>query len=110
MSYDVWLQVDTGGPEPARVGESQNYTSNVSDMWRKALGRDLSDLDGMTAQDAIADLERAVSHMRHPDNAAEYHSMNPRNGWGNHEGATKYLEWLLAECRRHPKATIAVCW
>lgn len=38
MSYDVWLAIDTGAPEPATVAECGNYTSNVSGMWLLALG------------------------------------------------------------------------
>lgn len=37
MSYDVWLEIDTGGEERARVGYSLNYTSNVRPMWDLAL-------------------------------------------------------------------------
>jgi hypothetical protein len=36
MSYDTYIEVDTGGPEPMSewIG---NYTSNVSGMWSKSL-------------------------------------------------------------------------
>lgn len=38
MSIWIALEIDTGGPEPARVTESRNYTHNVQPMWFEALG------------------------------------------------------------------------
>lgn len=108
MSYDIYLSIDTGGAERAAIVEGRNYTSNVSPMWFTALGRPLRELNGMLAGDAIPLLEKAVAHMTDPANAEIYRRMNPPNGWGNHEGATEYLTWLLNECTRHPKATIEI--
>lgn len=107
MSYDIWLAIDTGVRE-ASVEEVGNMTSNVSPMWAKALGFPLGDLHGRIAGECIADLERAVSHIRHPDHRRDYEAMNPPNGWGNHDGAARYLETLLAACRDHPKTTIRI--
>ncbi len=108
MSYDIYLQVDTGGSEPATVCDVGNMTSNVSRMWTKALGYSLGDLHGKVAGDCIADLERATSHIRHPDNRGEYEAMNPANGWGDHGGAARYLQDVLDACRNHPKTIVYV--
>lgn len=102
MSYDAYLKIDTGGDEPATVCDIGNYTSNVSGMWRKALGKPLGEYDGVLAGDMIPDLERAVNDMI--QNPQVYLPMNPDNGWGNYGGAKQYLEDILAACREHPKA------
>ena len=106
MSYNVGFTMDTGGSESTMVGDSMNYTSNVSGMWKLALCMPLSKLDGMQATVALPLLEKAVSHIRHPDNRAKYEAMNPDNGWGDHNGAAEVLEWMLAMCRQHPKTKI----
>lgn len=109
MSYDIYLTIDTGGPEPATVHEVGNMTSNVSGMWRLALdGISLAELHGQECGECIPLLVRAVEHMRDPANTATYEAMNPANGWGNHESATRYLNNLLNACRAHPKATIDI--
>lgn len=108
MSYDIWLDIDTGGPEPATVCEVGNYTSNVSDMWARALGYRLGDLHDRQCAECIDDLKRAVDHILDPANRADYEAMNPSNGWGSHEGAADYLVQLLNACRCHPKATVKI--
>lgn len=106
MSYDIWLQIDTGGKEPAQVFEVGNYTSNVTPMWAMALGYPLSDLDNVVGEKAIEPLKKAVDHMLM--NPAEYTQMNPANGWGNYRGAMNYLVRLLRGCMENPKATIRI--
>lgn len=106
MSYDIWLEIDTGGPEPATVCEIGNYTSNVSGMWRDALGRSLGDYHGAPCSEAAGPILRGIERMR--TDPARYEAMNPENGWGDYEGALKYLERLYEACTQHPKATIAI--
>lgn len=106
MSYDGWLQIDTGGPEPASVAELGNYTSNVAGMWALALreaGEDirLSDTDRRTAGEVLPLLRRAVAHME--DHPGVYRAMNPAS-WGNYEGALDYLRGVVRACAEHPKA------
>jgi len=106
LSYDVYLEIDTGGDCLATVAEIGNYTSNVSGMWAHALGCSLGTLDRMAATDAIPLLESAVAHMAtHPE---PYRAMEPDNGWGTYDGALGYLHKLLADCREHPKTTLRV--
>lgn len=106
MSYDVWMEIDTGGPSPASVCESVNMTSNVSPMWRKALGFPLSDLEGVSGALAKASLREAIKSME--DDPEPYRAMNPSNGWGDHESALEYLRKILAMCVTHPKALIRI--
>jgi hypothetical protein len=105
MSYDIWLTIDTGGPEPATVADVGNMTSNVAPMWRLA-GADLADFDGKTAGDCLDALRTAVGDMAaHP---AKYEALNPPNGWGDQTGCLRYLMDVLATFELHPLATVVV--
>ena len=114
MSYDIWLEIDTGGKERAQVAEVGNYTSNVGEMWGRALDHarvtqrtSLRDLHGWSASKAIPILIKAVTWFE--ENMEEMQELNPPNGWGDARGALSYLRTLLDECRAHPKAEIRVC-
>lgn len=106
MSYDAWMQIDTGGSEPARVCDIGNMTSNVSPMWTKALGFPLRDLQDKTGAECVPHLARALGHIRAPENRADYEAMNPPNGWGNHGHAIAFLQQIADACERHPKAQL----
>ncbi|MFE4857323.1 hypothetical protein [Streptomyces sp. NPDC056670] len=110
MSYDISLRVtvDVGGPEPAEFcpADIGNYTSNVSPLWSEALGRRLADLKDANAGDSLPALKRAVAAMEaDPD---KYRPMNPKNGWGDYEGALQYLRELRNACTAYPNATIHI--
>lgn len=109
MSYDVRLEIDTGGEYPASVTEWRSPTYNLAPMFRWALDRDkdgdgLRGLDGRTAQYAIGKLRAAVEDME--DNPATYKAMNPANGWGDYDGALAFMREFLADCIAHPKASV----
>lgn len=104
MSWDITLEerkmVDV---EVADIG---NYTWNVSKMYVEAIGHSLSYFDGKKAFESVDLLAKGFCEMRdHPD---KYKAMNPENGWGNYEGALKYLKSLLNACVENPDATINV--
>ena len=102
MSYDTYMQVDTGR-ERVDVDYAGNYTSNVSVMWLRALdGKLLYELEGLSGELAVPLLVAAVQYFR--ENMGEMQKLNPSNGWGNAEGALKYLESILKMCEKHPKA------
>lgn len=109
MSYDIWLEVDLGGDEPARVGALDwNYTSNVSPMWRLAMPRTsgLAGMDGMKAGAAAEELRRGISYMRrHP---TPFRRMNPSSRWGSYEGQLEALGELLCAFEESPEAKVAV--
>lgn len=89
------------------VADIGNYTYNVSKMYREAMnGNSLSDFDGMKAGEAIELLRIGYADM--VKNPEKYKLMNPENGWGNYEGAKKYLGRLLTACCDNPDATIDV--
>jgi hypothetical protein len=111
MSYDITL-IDPANPDSHY--EVGNYTGNVSQMWSHAFRQSgakpelLSDLDGRLAKEAAPELAAAVSHMAsHPE---EYEPMNPGNGWGDHNGALRYLVNFLLACRYHPDFKVQMCY
>jgi hypothetical protein len=105
MSYDIWLTIDTGGPEPVEVGESWNYTSNSGPAWRAA-GADLADFDGKLAVDCARILDAAIETMR--TEPARFKALDAPNGWGTYDTLVPALEKLRNTMRRHPKATVVV--
>lgn len=107
MSYDVWLEIDTGGPEPACVGEEWNHTSNVAKMWRKA-GADIAQFDGKPAGECVPVLRSAIAAML--ANEADYTPMNPSNGWGSYDSCIRFLGVVKAGFEKHPKATVRVSY
>lgn len=109
MSYDVWLEIDTGNGSNAEVWEG-NYTSNVSLMWRKALAGTsfefLGAMDGHLASDCAPALRQAIKAML--DDPAPYEAMNPANKWGDATGAREFLEGLAAACKQHPATRVRI--
>lgn len=107
MSYDIWLEIDTGAVEPLPVLEVGNYTSNCGPMWAKALGgRRLRDFNKAPCSEAAGPLAEAVKRMEaDPDT---YREMNPPNGWGDYEGALDFLRRLADACAENPKCRIGI--
>lgn len=105
MSYDVWLEVDAGGPEPLRVGPDWNCTSNLARMWRAA-GIDLQLCDGRDAGGCAEGLEAALVNLRaDPD---RFRAMDPPNGWGSYDKLVPHLEELLSRWVAAPRAIVRV--
>ena len=106
MSYDVNLMINTG-IEEHEVVDCGNYTYNVSAMYYKAFrGDGLKTIDGMKAGDAISFLKEAIIYfIEHED---ELKLLNPENGWGDYEGALRYLQNILVECKLHPACTVRI--
>jgi hypothetical protein len=106
VSYDIWLEIDTGSEDLATVAEVGNYTANVSGMWATALGHSLGDLDGTNAGAAVEPLAKAVAAMEATPDL--YRAIGPANGWGSYDGALGYLRTLRDLCSQHPKTTIRI--
>lgn len=102
ISWDVNLK-DKNNKTTADVG---NYTYNVSPMYEKAMGMTLSDFNNMATKQAIQILEKGISEMI--ENKHLYIELNPDNGWGNYEGALKFLQDILKACKKHCKSYIDV--
>jgi len=114
MSYDTSLVTRCRHCSNGKQHYDANYTYNVSGMFRLALygstesEKGWTSLDGMKVSDALPMLNKAYEHMSDPVNANTYRKMNPSNGWGDFEGATRYLKDLLDACREWPDAVIEV--
>lgn len=109
MSYDVYLEIDTGADEPAEIWWG-NMTSNVSGMWRKAMPHTdgLAGFDGMKALSATAVLDAGLQRLQDPAEREAFEAMAPSNGWGSHQSATRFVSDILAACRAHPRTTIRI--
>lgn len=104
MSYDVYLEVDAGGPEPIEA-YWRNHTSNTAGMWRKA-GLDIRACSGVGAAQFAEGLAGALTAMR--ESPSDYLPMNPPNGWGSYETTLEFLGDLLGACQMYPRATVRV--
>lgn len=106
MSYDIYLQTKDALGDEATMWEVGNYTSNAAPMWTEALGYSLRDTHGRRAGDLIEDLAKAVAAMAcEPE---RFRPLEPSNGWGDLDGATKYLAKLYEGCGRWPDAIVEV--
>lgn len=105
MSYDIWLEIDTGADEPWRFCNHLNYTSNCAPMWRAA-GADLQAFDRAPCTEAAGPLAAAAKRME--DAPHTYRAMNPPNGWGDYESCLNFLREIAELCGKHPKATLRV--
>ena len=104
MSLDISLLA--GKSSESRV-YSDNYTGNVCPMWNKAGVCDtLYTSSGKKASEITEVIRKGITAMKaDPD---EYKKLNPDNGWGNYEGALKFLEDLLRNLEEWPDSTIAI--
>jgi hypothetical protein len=108
MSWDLWLEVNAGGEQPATIdGYEDNITWNLQPMLSKALQVDgFRTLDGRLAIDVSVYVNRAIEDMtKHPK---EYKKLNPPNGWGSYEVALTALTNLLKVCNKYPGAILRI--
>jgi hypothetical protein len=106
MSYDIWLEIDTGGEYAAQLTEAWNPTYNLAPMFTEALGDSIRTLDAKNAGSVTAQIQRAIADLKaRPEH---YDAMAPANGWGSRDGAITVLGWIADACVAHPKATIRV--
>lgn len=114
MSYDVALRpgsISCGCPhEGCCAGEDVDVgspTYNLGAMFKEALGgRRLKELDGMECENALPLLLEAVVEMR--ADPARFKEFNPPNGWGDYEGALRFLEDFSVLCRRYPHFVVQI--
>lgn len=104
MSYDISLEVDTGGEEPVEVW-SRNHTSNTASMW-VAAGCDLALYDGKSAEQLGDALNTAIINMK--AEPGRYREYNSPNGWGTYSTTLLFLEEIYRACAENPKTTVRV--
>jgi hypothetical protein len=106
MSWDVWLEMDTGGPIKTEVSESFNYTHNCNCMLRD-VGIEWSEMRNMKGKDVVFMLDIAIEKLK--SDPEKYRKMNPSNGWGSYDSLLSVLERIVEDFSMHPKATLGVC-
>lgn len=106
MSYDVRLEIDTGGENPADLTEWRDPTYNLGPMFSLALGAPFRSFDGKIAGEFIPFLRSAIAAME--DSPAKFKELNPKNGWGDYDGALTFFREFLVDCLKHPKATVRI--
>lgn len=103
MSYDVYLISDAD----LEFGYlDANYTCNVSCMFSAAIGETPTAWAGKPAsevRDACGKILEAFA-----SNPAKYRSMNPKNGWGDFEGAREFIRKIQDACADNPDAFVVV--
>jgi hypothetical protein len=116
MSYDIWVEIpckdESGNESWSGIGISHNYTFNVSKMLYEAFEKTGGDWGSFCnykkpkkkCKDAIRELENAIYELKH--NYEYYSTMNPKNGWGNIEGAIAFLEKILFDCKKFDQGRI----
>ncbi|CAM6001137.1 unnamed protein product [Sphagnum balticum] len=87
-----------------KVIEVGSYTSNVGGMFQLALNGDrISVIDGSKASDVQVPLKKALDYML--THGSELREMNPTNGWGNYEGALKFMSDIYQASLDYPDWT-----
>lgn len=104
MSADVWLEIDTGGPEPSPVCESRNITYNLTPMLAEAGFPGHGEMVGLTAAEAGPIYQRtADTLLSDPD---RFKKLNPSNGWGDYDGAVVFCRAMADQCAQHSRAVV----
>lgn len=104
MSADLWLVIDTGGEEPARLTETVNVTYNLTAMLRAAGYPGHREMIGAPASEAGGVFRKVAETLR--ANPGQFAEHIPENGWGSLDWAAKFCEEMARDCAEHPKATI----
>lgn len=104
MSYDIYLEIDTGGAEPVEVFW-WNYTSNCGRMLRAA-GADLAEFHDKPATECSPILRAAIAELE--ANPAKYKEMDPPNGWGSYDTLIPALAQLAEAMEQNSKTMVRV--
>ncbi len=102
MSADVWLVIDTGGPEPARLTETVNVTYNLTPMLREAGFVGWDELRKLGARDSLPMLRETLRALN--EDAARLEAYAPANGWGSRAWAVEAFTRMVADAEAHPLA------
>lgn len=86
---------------------SGNVTHNLVPMWQKAgVYEALYKNDGKKAKDVLAVVEQGYKDML--KNKETYVALNPENGWGDFDGALKFIREFYEACVQYPESIISV--
>jgi hypothetical protein len=102
MSYDVYVYVGVNRNEVFW----RNYTSNVGGMFGKAsVGIWYDENIVPRYKDFPCPVMKAVAKLiirSMRSDPGTYEAMNPKNGWGDYDGALKFMRAIYRACHRNP--------
>lgn len=116
MSYDLFI-ADKDLPEPewfdvceldgehgrtGAHGRYFNYTYNLSAFFTDYKVNPIHDLDGLTAGEAAARIDKALKDIYLEPLYVLRGKYNPPNYWGSVDSAIAWLERIHDYCREHP--------
>lgn len=103
MSYDIYLEIDTGAPDHMTLFHI-DPTYNLSPMFKEALGdAGVRSLNGRIARDTIEILRKAVDDMEADPVRFKMH--DAANGWGVYRDCLSIMRRLFQEASTHRNAT-----
>ena len=87
---------------------TNNYTHNVTPMWKLAGVYDaLYMSEGMIAGSIVGILNEGIQRMTL--DPAAYKALEPANGWGNYDGALRFLMAFRDACELNADGVVEVC-
>ena len=104
MSYDIYYWIEDESDPLLEI----NYTSNVSDMWERAIGFPLKFMNAMHGDECVDYLINAVTEMN--NNKELFSRMYPTNGWGDFEGARNVLIKMMSVCLENPSGKFDISY
>lgn len=109
LDFSLYLKCEDAGDGQEHIKEllDMNITHNVAPMWREAgCYEALYKSEGDLAKDHVDAVSKAVLFML--ADREKYEEMNPSNGWGDYEGALKWLQEVRNAMERYPLSRIHV--
>lgn len=109
MSYDVYTIIELDG-EKILCQEAGNMTWNVNSMYYACLKdmdvelESMSDWNNKPSNEILPHIEGIIRIMESDPN--RFKAMNPENGWGNYEGALKWMKEIRIAILLSPDAAI----
>ena len=92
MSYDMGI-----------ADKSFNYTYNVADMWYDCYqDKGIREHYGLTGREATPVLRKLREHME--DHSRKLREMEPGTGWGDFDGALKFVNKLVLASSENPSS------
>lgn len=97
MGLDIWTK-----------SVNKNITHNLIEMWEEAGVYDaLYESEGKTASKIIPILKQGLIKLK--ADPAHYKKFDSPNGWGTYADAVPWLEDLICELEKSPRAKIHIC-
>lgn len=106
MSWDVDIKIDSGGKELAIIEEVQNITWNNSSIFNFLGVHPRKFENKALCSEWIFFIENALKMLETLEFQSKLKKLEPSNGWGGIDSSKRFLQKLLAACKRHPKGIV----